>query len=59
MHIKIGKQHCNVLKPKNLTPWLDSNLESSVLEADAMTTMPRRQGNFGQISPRRENVPRK
>jgi hypothetical protein len=28
---------------KNLTPWRDSNPGSSVLYADAMTTMPRRQ----------------
>jgi hypothetical protein len=31
-----------VLRPENLTPWWDSNLGSSVLEADAMTTMTRR-----------------
>jgi hypothetical protein len=30
---------------KNLIPWRDSNPRSSVLEADAMATMPRRQGN--------------
>jgi hypothetical protein len=39
MHIKFWQQHCNVLRPKNLTPWRDSNPGSSVLEADAMTTM--------------------
>jgi hypothetical protein len=37
MHIKIGKQHRNVCK--NLTPWRYWNPGSSVLEADAMTTM--------------------
>jgi hypothetical protein len=29
---------------KNLAPWRDSNPGSFVLEANAMTTMPRRQG---------------
>jgi hypothetical protein len=33
-----------VFRPKNLTPCRDSNPVSPVLEADAMTTMPRRQG---------------
>jgi hypothetical protein len=32
---------------KNLTPRQDLNPGSSVLEADAMTTMPHRQGLFG------------
>jgi hypothetical protein len=32
------------IKPKNLTPWRDSNPGASVLEANAMTTMPGRQG---------------
>jgi hypothetical protein len=44
MHIKFWQQHSNVSRPKNLTPWRDSNLGSSGLEADAMTTMSRRQG---------------
>jgi hypothetical protein len=34
---------------KNHAPWRDANLGFSVLEADAMTTMPRRQG-FSDIS---------
>jgi hypothetical protein len=38
MHIKFWQQHCNVQRPKHLTPWRDSNQVSSVLEADAMTT---------------------
>jgi hypothetical protein len=42
MPMKFLQQHCNVLKPKNLTPWRDSNSGSSVLEADAMTAMLRR-----------------
>jgi hypothetical protein len=46
MQIKFLQQHCNALRPKNLTPWRDSNSGSS-LEADAMTTMPRRRQGFG------------
>jgi hypothetical protein len=38
-----------VLRPKNLIPWRDSNPGSSGLEADAMTTMPRRQRNIYKI----------
>jgi hypothetical protein len=34
----------DVLRPKNFTPWRDSNPGSSVLEVDTITTMPRRQG---------------
>jgi hypothetical protein len=34
----------NVQTPENLTPWSDSNPGTSVLGADAMTTMPRRKG---------------
>jgi hypothetical protein len=30
-------------RPKNLTPWRDSNPGSSVLETDATTALPRRQ----------------
>jgi hypothetical protein len=30
--------------PKNLIPWRDSNIGLLVLEADAMSTAPRRQG---------------
>jgi hypothetical protein len=41
---------------KNLTPWRDSNLEPSVLEADAMTTVPRRQGNLRRNCPRLKNA---
>jgi hypothetical protein len=47
MHIKFWQQHCNVYRQKNLITWRDSNPGSSVLEADAMTTMPRRQGSQG------------
>jgi hypothetical protein len=25
MHIKFRQQHCNILRPENLTPWRDSN----------------------------------
>jgi hypothetical protein len=32
----------NEYRPKNLTPWLDSNPGSSVLQSGAMTTMPHR-----------------
>jgi hypothetical protein len=32
------------IRPKNLTPWRDSNLGSFGLGAVAMTTLPRRQG---------------
>jgi hypothetical protein len=32
--------------PKNLIPWWDSNTGLLVPEADAMSTAPRRQGNF-------------
>jgi hypothetical protein len=32
------------IKTYNLTPWRDLSLGSSVLEADAMTTMPRGRG---------------
>jgi hypothetical protein len=46
MHIKLRQQHCSVLRPKKLTPRWDSNSGSSVLEANAMTTMPHRQDNF-------------
>jgi hypothetical protein len=44
MHVKFRQQHCNVLIPKKLTPWRDSNPGYSVLEAEAMTTMQRRHG---------------
>jgi hypothetical protein len=44
MHIKFGQQRCNVWRPKNLTPWRNLNAGYSVLEADAMTAMPRCQG---------------
>jgi hypothetical protein len=40
------------LRPKNLTPWRDSNQGSSVLEADAMTIMPCRQGSICHWYPR-------
>jgi hypothetical protein len=42
MHTKFWRQHCNVKRPINPTPLWDSNPGSSVLEADSMTTMPRR-----------------
>jgi hypothetical protein len=41
MTIKFLQKHCNVFRPKNLTPWRDSNPGSSSV---AMTTIPRRQG---------------
>jgi hypothetical protein len=40
------QQQCNVKRPKNLTPGRDSNQGFSVLEADAMTTLPRRHVNM-------------
>jgi hypothetical protein len=49
MHIKLWQQHWNVSIPKYLTPWRDSNPGSCVLQADAMTTIPRRQGNSQRI----------
>jgi hypothetical protein len=41
-HIKFWQRHCAVQRPKNLTPWRDSNPGSFALEADAMTSMSRR-----------------
>jgi hypothetical protein len=43
--IKFWQKHCNVKTPTNLTPWWDSSPGSYALEANAMTTMPRRQGS--------------
>jgi hypothetical protein len=45
MHIKFWQHLCNVYvckDLKNLTPWRDSNPGSFVLEADVITTIPRR-----------------
>jgi hypothetical protein len=42
MQLKFWQQHCNDLK--SLTPLRGSNSGSSVPEAAAMTTVPRRQG---------------
>jgi hypothetical protein len=51
MHTKFRQQHCTVSRPKNLAFWWDLNPVSSVLEADAMTIMPRRQGSFSIFLP--------
>jgi hypothetical protein len=50
MHIKFLTTSLLCIKTYNLTPWQDSNPVSSLLEADAMTTMPRRQGFHSFLS---------
>jgi hypothetical protein len=49
MQIKFWQQLWNEKRTKNLTPWRDSNPGSTVLEAEAMTTMPRRQGKSSHL----------
>jgi hypothetical protein len=42
MHFKFWQQLCNTFKPKTSLPGGESNPGASVLEADLMTTLPRR-----------------
>jgi hypothetical protein len=44
MHLSFDNSTAMYQDLKNLTPWRESNPGSSVMEADAMTTMPRRKG---------------
>jgi hypothetical protein len=51
MHVKFDNSTAIYKYLKNLTPWRDSKPGSSVLWADAMTTMPRHQGNVTEFYP--------
>jgi hypothetical protein len=50
MHIKLLYTTALLCFPKNLMPWRDSNPGLLVPEADAMSSAPRRQGVFKDVT---------